>query len=92
MKEKKIPQRTCIGCMDKTDQANLLRIVNSENGAKADFTGKAAGRGCYICPKEECLEKAIKRKAFQRQFKRNVTESELESIKVAISEVKKDEA
>ena len=30
------------------------------------------GRGCYICPQEECLEAALKKGCLARALKRNV--------------------
>ena len=60
---KKQPQRTCIGCREKKDKKELIRIVkNKENEINLDRTGKMAGRGAYICDDINCLEKVIKSK------------------------------
>ena len=37
-----------------------------------DDTGRANGRGAYICNNLECLQKAIKTKGLNRAFKMNV--------------------
>ena len=68
--KKHIPQRTCIGCNQKKDKKDLIRIVKnaSDNSINIDKTGKLAGRGAYICDNVECLEKAIKTKKIQRVF------------------------
>ena len=64
---KKQPQRTCIGCREKKDKKQLIRIVkNKEGKISLDRTGKANGRGAYICDNIECLEKAINSKALER--------------------------
>ena len=64
---KKIVQRTCIGCNEKKDKKELIRIVrNKEGKVQIDKTGKMQGRGAYICLKIECLDKAIKTKRFER--------------------------
>ena len=81
MKERKIPQRTCIGCSIKQEQGMMFRFVDNEEGIAIDLQGKKNGRGCYLCKKEECIEKAEKRKAFQRAFKRNVTSEEINALK-----------
>ncbi|MEG0641532.1 MAG: YlxR family protein [Clostridium sp.] len=61
MKQKKIPQRMCIGCMEMKPKKELIRIVkNSEEEISIDLTGKKPGRGAYICKSCQCLEKAIK--------------------------------
>ena len=45
---KKIPQRTCIGCKEKKDKKDLIRIVKDKDGnITLDRTGKANGRGAY---------------------------------------------
>ena len=45
-------------------------IVKSDEGEfSVDTTGKKAGRGAYICPNVECLEKAKKSKGLERSFK-----------------------
>lgn len=51
----------------------LVRIVKSEDGNYSiDYTGKKSGRGAYICPNIECLEKAKKSKGLERSFKSSV--------------------
>ena len=60
-KIKKIPQRKCVGCGERFDKSDLWRIVKSPEGeVSLDKTGKAAGRGAYICHSVACLKKAIK--------------------------------
>ena len=51
----------------------LVRVVRTPEGEFAlDPTGKAAGRGAYLCPQAHCLETAIRRKSFQRAFRQNI--------------------
>ena len=58
---KKIPQRTCVACRAKRDKKDLMRIVLTPDGEiKYDPTGRAAGRGSYLCKSEECLKQAAK--------------------------------
>ena len=60
---KRLPQRTCMGCNQKKDKKDLIRIVkNKENEISIDKTGKQEGRGAYICNNVECLDKVIKTK------------------------------
>jgi len=81
-KGKHIPLRTCIGCGEKKPKRELLRIVRTEdNSISYDPTGKASGRGTYICPKKECLELAIKKKAFSYALKCEISRESLERLK-----------
>lgn len=64
---KRIVQRMCMGCNEKKDKRELIRIVlNKEGEITIDKTGKLEGRGAYICDKIDCLEKVIKTKRLER--------------------------
>lgn len=69
MKNKKIPQRLCVGCGQMQEKRNLTRIVKSPEGEiSLDPTGKKAGRGAYICKNMDCLKKAQKGHKLERSF------------------------
>lgn len=69
MKRRKIPLRKCTGCQEMKEKKQLIRIVKNDAGEFAlDFTGKKPGRGAYVCPNAECLEKAHKHKGLERSF------------------------
>lgn len=84
---KKIPQRTCIGCKEKKDKKDLIRIVKDKDGnITLDRTGRANGRGAYICDNIQCLEKAIKTNALARTFEMNIDETVYDELRGVISE------
>ncbi len=67
--DKKIPQRKCLGCMISKNKGELIRIAKTSDGyIFCDETGKAEGRGAYICKSAQCLAKAIKAGRFARAF------------------------
>ena len=66
---KKIPQRQCVGCRMMKNKKELIRVLKTDEGIIIDDTGKKNGRGAYICPGSECLQKAIKCKGLERSFK-----------------------
>ena len=69
MQQKKIPQRQCMGCRERREKRELIRVVRSPEGAVSlDFRGKAPGRGAYICPEMDCLKKAMKSRALERSL------------------------
>jgi predicted RNA-binding protein YlxR (DUF448 family) len=58
-KQRKIPERQCLGCNSHKPKKELLRVVRTPEGEiLLDFTGKKSGRGAYICRDVECLRKA----------------------------------
>lgn len=83
---KKIPQRTCIGCNTQKNKNELIRIViNKEGQISIDRTGKANGRGAYICDNIECLEKIIKSKRLEKSFETQISNEIYEELKSEIS-------
>ncbi len=82
---KKIPQRTCLGCGETKPKQELIRIVRQNDGSIfVDKTGKANGRGAYICNNIECLEKAIKSKRLDKNFKIEINNEIYESLRGVI--------
>ena len=64
------PQRTCVVCRSTAAKRTLHRIVRSPAGTVAyDPTGKAAGRGAYLCGQLACLDLAVRRRSVQRALK-----------------------
>lgn len=61
------PTRTCVACRTERDKRDLLRIVRGPDGSVSlDATGKASGRGAYLCADPMCWTKARKSRAVQR--------------------------
>ncbi len=82
---KKIPQRTCMGCNEKKDKNELIRIVkNKNNEIHIDKIGKMDGRGAYICNDINCLEKVIKSKRLERVLETKITDEIYESLRGVI--------
>ena len=70
---KKIPMRTCIACRQMKPKKEMLRVVKTADGdIFADPTGKAAGRGAYVCGAEECMKKLGDKKLLHRAFSTDV--------------------
>ncbi len=71
MKNRTIPLRRCVGCNTSRPKEELDRYVvrPMEKIYEFDPTGRAPGRGAYICKgSQECLKKAAKRK--RAEFRR----------------------
>ena len=65
--QKKIPQRQCMGCRERKNKRDMIRVVRGTAGAVSrDFGGKVHGRGAYVCPDPECLKKARKSRSLER--------------------------
>lgn len=67
---KKEVSRMCFICRNILSKKNMIRLVkNSNSEILIDKTGKANGRGAYICLSEACIEKISKQKILNRAFK-----------------------
>lgn len=84
------PMRTCIGCRESKPKQDMIRIACYEGELSVDVTGRAKGRGVYICRDTECLEKAFKTKAIKRGFKMNFDDEALERVKSDLMKVIED--
>ena len=82
---KRQPQRTCMGCNEKKDKKDLIRIVkNKENEISIDRTGRLDGRGAYICDDIKCLEKVIKSKRLEKVFEYKISDEIYENLRGVI--------
>jgi predicted RNA-binding protein YlxR (DUF448 family) len=76
-----------------SDKRTLLRVVrqpeNSSGTVIYDITGKAAGRGAYVCSEEKCIALAQKQRRFERALSvtsEKIPESLFDSLRQSASE------
>jgi hypothetical protein len=63
------PVRTCLGCRERAERSLLVRIVAREGKAVVDQSATLPGRGAWVHPTHECVNKSISRKAFGRALR-----------------------
>ena len=64
---KKVPLRKCAGCQEMKE---LIRVLRTPEGdVRIDLTGRANGRGVYVCRSSECLKMAQKKGSLSRSLK-----------------------
>lgn len=69
-RQKHIPQRMCAVCRETNAKRTLTRVVRtSETTFEVDPTGRANGRGAYLCDKASCWEKAAATPILARALK-----------------------
>ncbi len=90
-KVKKQPVRTCVACRISRPKKELVRIVRSPEGRVfVDPTGKANGRGAYVCPSEECLEAALSKRKLEAALEVKIGEETARSIRSDFSRLLKE--
>lgn len=83
---KNVPIRTCIGCGAEKPKRELIRIVRTPEGRYLlDQTGRKNGRGAYLCPNADCLEKAWRTKGLDRSFRETVPREVYERLREEMS-------
>lgn len=75
-------ERMCAVCRTVKAKSALLRIVRLPSGEFViDESGKADGRGAYICKDVDCAEKCVKKRLLNRSFKENLPDTVYEAIR-----------
>lgn len=94
--QRKIPLRKCTGCAEMKPKRELIRVVKSkdvvdESGnvitagkITLDLSGKAPGRGAYVCKNPECFELAKKARRFERSLSCKIPDEVYEQLKLEL--------
>ena len=74
------PIRSCAGCRRRRPQPELVRIAAGPGGVVAvdawdpesrrSIARRLPGRGTYVCPARDCIERAWKTRALERALGR----------------------
>lgn len=73
--------RRCVGCGKEDAKTNLLRVVRSPDGTvQVSVSGKAPGRGAYVCANIACVRLAKKKNALSRALKHPVEKDVYERL------------
>jgi predicted RNA-binding protein YlxR (DUF448 family) len=76
------PQRTCIACRDKTAKRTLIRIVRTPAGnVEIDPTGRANGRGAYLCDDPLCWNRALRSNMLAAALRADLDDATLTRLK-----------
>lgn len=63
------------------NKKEMIRILKTQGESFIlDATGRKNGRGAYLCPSRECLQKAVKSRGLDRSFKMSVPKDVYEAL------------
>lgn len=69
-----------MACNESKPKSELLRIAAYEGEITIDESGKAKGRGMYLCPCAKCYELARKKRAIIRHLDVELEPKELDRL------------
>lgn len=82
---KKIPMRMCVACRQMRPKRELIRIARTPEGTVIlDRSGRANGRGAYLCDSQDCFRRAVKTRALERALESRLDEDVLQSLQEAL--------
>ena len=74
-----VPMRTCAVCRQVRPKRAMTRVVRRPDGSVAvDLSGRAAGRGTYVCDDPTCREAARLSEAIKRALGATIEPGTLE--------------
>ncbi len=77
MKENRKFLRQCAVCKKYKIKSELIRITKDYTSGelKINNNSDTFGRSVYICKKEDCIDKALKKKKIEYYLKSNISDS-----------------
>lgn len=76
------PIRTCVGCRQTSDKRTLVRIVRTPEGdVHLDSSGKANGRGAYVCVERDCFDASLAKGRLNAALRVNLKEDDVDRLR-----------
>jgi predicted RNA-binding protein YlxR (DUF448 family) len=57
-----VPIRTCLGCGQQRPKGELVRIAVKDRVLTIDKGARLPGRGAYLCPRQGCVSRLLKKR------------------------------
>ena len=51
----------CVACRARRAQHEFVRVALTPDGVRAGTAAQSPGRGAYVCPDPDCVERAVRR-------------------------------
>ncbi|XNZ00685.1 YlxR family protein [Micrococcus luteus] len=79
------PVRTCVGCRERADQTELVRVALDRStdppSVQWDSARRRPGRGAWLHRDPECAARALARGGFARSFRTRVDTAAFEEAR-----------
>jgi uncharacterized protein len=78
------PVRTCIGCGRKAAQPDLVRLKAVAGSVVVD-RARSGGRGAWLHPAAQCLDRAVQRRSFPRALRAEAVRTDAGTLRVELT-------
>src|SRR5512146_2681561 len=78
------PERTCIGCRSLFPKDEVVRLLAGPEGVIIDYREKINGRAAYVCPKKECIQKALTKEVLGKALRLKVRPPDVETFRTRL--------
>ncbi|MCR5834865.1 MAG: YlxR family protein [Selenomonadaceae bacterium] len=78
---KQIEMRRCVVCRQVRHKSELIRVVKSDGKITVDESGKAQGRGAYLCKSPECMTIINRRRSLEKIFKVKISDEVYDALR-----------
>ena len=76
-----VPRRSCVSCRRKDTKRGLIRLVRTSAGRVAvDPSGRADGRGAYLCAATGCWDSALAGSALSGALRVSIAAEDLAKL------------
>ena len=76
-----VPERTCVACRQRRAKSELIRIVRTPQGIiEIDEKGKKAGRGAYLCKRQDCWQRMLKSKGLEHVLRTQIIPEQRDNL------------
>jgi predicted RNA-binding protein YlxR (DUF448 family) len=70
-----------VACRRRAPAQELFRVASApEDGVVLDWRRNLGGRGAYVCPSRACIDRAVRRRLFERTLKRRVRHADASTL------------
>ncbi len=66
--------KQCLGCGDRREEIELVRVVNNRGEIKIDPGGRLSGRDVYLCPQVNCFQAARETSQLSSELHMKITD------------------
>ena len=81
------PVRTCVACGRRADKRELVRIAASPKGVIVDPSGRAAGRGAYVCGSGDCTVATLRRGRLEHNLRTKLSDDDWTQLVRSLEEL-----